>query len=494
MKSDTARSGFFWIQIVCIVVLGIAGHYALSIKYGIPIPTIHDEFAYLLSADTFAQGRLTNPTHPLWEHFQTFHVFFSPTYQAKYPPLQGMFMAFGQRLFGVPIWGVWISLALAYGATFWLFLSKFRPPYALAGTLVLIANPFIALHWGHTYWGGAVAMLGGALFFGGILRSRLEVKLSSTMLLCIGLIVLANSRPFESFVLFVISIPMLIKIALRNSAEKGGAATFKTFILPIAVLGGMAIAWLLYYNAALTGDPFKFYYKNWNVKSATVDLIKNYVGSPPLSYTSKLGRLWDFFIGPYLSLAIVGILFILKRREMIFELTAIIGLTIASIMYSKAWPHYLAPIASLVYLIIFRGFYEIKNLELFKSKKMSHFIFAAAMSVYFVIAVSGTYALFEKGPARPYIGKLRLRKEIARKLNNEPGKDLMIVSYGPNHNSHEEWVYNRANIDNAKIVWARDLGKQKNQRLFDYYKQRTVWVLYPDRKPIGLMKLHDATP
>ena len=58
------------------------------------------------------------------------------------------------------------------------------------------------------------------------------------------------------------------------------------------------------------------------------------------------------------------------------------------------------------------------------------------------------------------------------------------MRYRPDHNLIDhEWVYNGADIDNSKVVWARDMGKEKNRELLEYFKDRQAWLVEPDENP-----------
>ncbi|MEW6490793.1 MAG: hypothetical protein AB1578_23135, partial [Thermodesulfobacteriota bacterium] len=173
-----------------------------------PVPRVQDEFSYLLAADTFAEGRLANPTPALPEHFESKHILVRPTYQSKYPPAQGLFLALGQVLTGQPLAGVWLSWALACAALTWMLQGWVPPRWALVGGLLAVAHlggmdEWLRgryLYWSQSYWGGAVALLGGSLLFGGLRRIRNRPTACASAALGLGLAVLALSRPFEGFV------------------------------------------------------------------------------------------------------------------------------------------------------------------------------------------------------------------------------------------------------------------------------------------------------
>jgi hypothetical protein len=72
------------------------------------------------------------------------------------------------------------------------------------------------------------------------------------------------------------------------------------------------------------------------------------------------------------------------------------------------------------------------------------------------------------------------RAAIVKELDALPGKDVVLVKYAPDFDPDREWVYNGADIDGQKIVWARDMGPDKNQELLDYYRGRKFWMVEAD--------------
>src|SRR4029434_7197731 len=185
------------VLVTLVGLLAFGSSVTLSLLRRMPEPSVHDEFSYLLTADTFTHGRLSNPTHPLWVHFESIHIIQQPTYASKYPPAQGLMLALGQLIGGHPIVGVWISTALASAALCWMLFAWLPPWWAILGSLLAALHPGILFNWGQSYCDGTVAMMGGALVFGAMRRIMRRPRLHDAVLLGVGLAVLANSRPYE---------------------------------------------------------------------------------------------------------------------------------------------------------------------------------------------------------------------------------------------------------------------------------------------------------
>jgi hypothetical protein len=114
---------------VPVIVFGLA---VLVWAGGFPLPHIHDEFSYLLAADTFAHGRLANPPHPRWPSLETFHVNQQPVYVSMYLPGWGLVLAAGQVLLGHPWMAVWGSALGMVLAAYWAALGWMPRAWALA--------------------------------------------------------------------------------------------------------------------------------------------------------------------------------------------------------------------------------------------------------------------------------------------------------------------------------------------------------------------------
>ena len=185
----------------------LVGRLALLPWFPIPLPFVPDDFSFLLAADTFAHGRLANPTPPMWVHFESIHISMQPTYTSMYFPGPGLIMALGQVLFGHPWYGLLFANALMCAAICWMLQAWLPPTWALLGGALAVVRLALFSYWINTYHGGgALAALGGALVLGSLPSLRRKVRLRHVFVLAIGIVTLAYTRPYEG-VLLCLTVP-----------------------------------------------------------------------------------------------------------------------------------------------------------------------------------------------------------------------------------------------------------------------------------------------
>ena len=82
------------------------------------------------------------------------------------------------------------------------------------------------------------------------------------------------------------------------------------------------------------------------------------------------------------------------------------------------------------------------------------------------------------------------RARVINRLENTPGKHLIIVKTNYFSWPGFDWVYNEPDIDGSKIVWARDMG-DRNRELLDYFKDRQVWEINVDYR---ILRAYEPIP
>ena len=204
---------------------------ALLPIWPMPRPIIYDEFSYLLQADTFAHGRLTSPTHPLWQFFESTYILQQPTYASRFPPAQALALAAGQLLFGHPWFGVWLSVGLLAAALCWALQGWLPPGWALLGAFIGL-DLCLFSYWMNSYWGGAVAAIGGALLIGAWPRITRAKRWRYAWLFGIGAVIVILARPFEGSLLVV---PALVALGM---ADRTARVWLPIIITGVSVSGG----------------------------------------------------------------------------------------------------------------------------------------------------------------------------------------------------------------------------------------------------------------
>jgi hypothetical protein len=474
----------------------------------VPVPGIHDEFSYLLMADTFAHGRLTNPPHPMWISFETFHVNWLPAYASMYPPAQGAVMAVGQLL-GHPWIGVLLSGAAMCAAILWMLQGWLPARWAFLGGALAALKFGVASYWINGYWGGAIAALAGALVLGALPRIAKRARVRDALLLGLGLAILANSRPYEGAVFCLpIAAWFLWWLAGKTKSRIALRQRWRNAAIPVGMMLALTGAFMGYYNYRLTGNAltmphvlntrvyhsaplflwerpgpektyrnaqFEDFYNGWerdNYHITRSDILR--------VTWEKLFRCGVTYFWPGLLLALPALPFALGDHKMRLPLASMVLGTLAVFVVIWSNAHYAAPLTAAIFLLI------VQTIRHLRTMRIAARPIGLALSRALVLAlIFDTAAATTRGICDPLLWPCEgdiSRQVIAEKLSQTPGKHLIVVRYGPEdeHNIHDEWVYNGAEIDNAKVLWARELGAEQNAKLFAYFKDRSIWLVTPD--------------
>ncbi|HWE83666.1 MAG TPA: hypothetical protein VG267_01885 [Terracidiphilus sp.] len=493
-----------------------------------PLPFIPDDFSFLLAGDTFAHGRLANPTPAMWTHLETIHVTMQPTYASMYFPGYGLILAAGQAMFHNP-WPANVCVdALMCAALCWMLQAWLPPAWALLGGVLSVLRLGLFSYWINTIFGASAlpAALGGALVLGALPRLMRTARLRYGVLMAVGLVLLILTRPYEGMLLFLPVAATLAHWAWRGKSRPPAGRLLRLAALPIAIVAA-ALAWLGYYDWQTFGNPTTLPY---TVDRAHYGIVPYFLwqhpqAEPQYRYETMRGY-YEHEIGYYrqvhslrgfvpatvrkaagivvffAAFALLPLLILLHRAcfDRRVRLPAVcVGIASASLVMGVfTFAHYLAPFTAAFYALALQAMRHLRLWEL-KGRPVGKTLVRLSICVCMVTAALGVLAapLRVKLPEWPRLGWATAwqrtgaqgleRARVSARLEQEPGYQLAIVRYGKGHSPLDEWVYNGADLDQSKVIWARDGEPAAIQEMVKYYRMRRVWLVEPDAAPASVI-------
>ena len=491
-------------RLACIVLAGLVPvllRLLLLPWFPPPLPAVPDESAHLLVGQTFAEGRVTNPTHPMWQHFESLFILQQPTYTGKYQPGYGATVALGMRLARHPWAGTLLTEALALSVLTWVLFLWLPRRWAMLGAALMVAQVGAGSFWTNTYLGVPTTAIGGALWLACLRLTTRRCRTRDVLLGGVGIAILMFTRPYDAVLLAGL---LVIVRGWR-------------VVLPLTAVLAPALAVVLWYNAQVTGSAWKLPYQ---VAREQYGVPQTFFWEKPVQHTdfrhaevrrvyeaqlemhetrrhplellallaSRVVIVWrDYFHVGWLPV-LLFVPAVLAMRSMRLLTRVLAAFLIAQGLYFYFAGAYLAPVYGALVIVL------VQAVRLLRWKAPRAGVAALAMiaagpvvslaAIPLGITLPGWLPSVQKDWFRNPV-----RAAVYAELGKKPSPQLVIVRYGEGHDLRDEYVYNTPRIDDAHVVWARDMGEERNEELFRYYPQREAWLLEPDAKPYRLTPL-----
>jgi hypothetical protein len=159
------------------------------------------------------------------------------------------------------------------------------------------------------------------------------------------------------------------------------------------------------------------------------------------------------------------------------------------------FPRYAAPVTGILYVLLIQCMRHLRSNPAGRLLVRS-IPLVCLLSAGLLVVAQPLHIHSERFPTLWYgpgpVGTSRARVESD--MESRPGKHLLIVRYAPDHDCLDDWVYNRADIDGSKTVWAREMSSEQNERLIAYFKGRDAWLVEPDKNPPAISPYPEARP
>jgi hypothetical protein len=379
------------------------------------------------------------------------------------------------------------------------------PTWALYGATLALLRIGVLRYWMNGYWSSSVVAFGGALVLGALPRIKKHRRVRDAIVMALGLTILANSRPYEGFVLAT-TVAMALLIWMVGPRRLGFKVILVRVVTALAIVLILAAVATGYYYYRVTGSPLRMTYQ---IDSQTYNPVPYFLWQTPLPepayhhavirafYENELAQFrehrsmagffryqatraadyWEFYLGALLTIPLFALPWTVRNRCMRFPLIASVVFLVALALETWGLVHYAAPATALVFLIVTQCSRHLSKWQ-WKNLEVGCFLaWAIPLLLVSTLILRVTVSIAQPHAEKRWPQGNLERAAVVRRLAELPGKHLVVVRYGLQHDPKLEWVYNSASIDDSKLVWAQDMGDKDNQELLDYFHDHQTWTL-----------------